>query len=235
MLYDYNKILNKIKKYKTKYNSTTNAEKKIYYMEKLIYYNRYQNGGYDISESIKIDVNIEQSIKEISDLINKTSLIDDTTITNLTTGINTIKDNYNNMKQQLVNSTTEFAKYNTKTKKSLIIIQELTNRLKLLDESTLQLIIKIINDMSKIDFNGMEWNQKLIKELGILMSEYKETNINNTLDRIDTLFNKQGNNQIHNDVKNFFNKIVKLRIDKISKNEKHNIRLDSLSKKFFKN
>ena len=51
--------------------------------------------------------------------------------------------------------------------------------------------------MSEIDFIGIEWNQELIVELGVLISDHKDTNVNMTLDKIDMIFSKQGNIKIY--------------------------------------
>jgi hypothetical protein len=253
MTYEYDKIIHKIKKYKIKYNNTNITNKKKYYIQKIIYYNQYinhQNGGGDNdieakgeglpnlikTHRIKLGEDVGRTIKEITDLVNRTSQIDDETITKLTTGINTIKDNYSNVKQQLVSSTTEFAKYNAETRESFNAILALVKRLRPLDDNTIQLIMGIIKEMSELDFIGIEWNQELIVELGVLMSDHKDTSANMTLDRIDMIFSKQGDIEIYKTVKEFFNTIVKPRIDEISKKEKYTIktfsRFAELSKNF---
>jgi len=254
MVYEYNKIIHKIKKYKIKYNSTNIMNKQRYYIQKIKYYNQYinhQHGGSlgddDIEEKaeglpnlirthrIKLGEDVGRTIREITDLVNRTSQIDDETITKLTTGITTIKDNYGNVKQQLIGSTTEFAKYNAETRESFNTILALIKRLRPLDEETIQIIMRIIKEMSELDFIGIEWNQELIVELGVLMSDRKDKSANMTLDRIDMIFNKQGNIKIYNAVIDFFNNTVKPRIDKISTNENYTIntltRLSELSNK----
>lgn len=250
MIYEYNKIIHKIKKYKMKYNSTNIINKQRYYIQKIKYYNQYINhqyGGNDMEKTeglpnlIRTHQNnlgedVERTIKEITDLVNRTSQIDDETITKLTTGITTIKDNYGNVKQQLIGSTTEFAKYNAKTKESFDTIFALIKRLKPLDEKTTQLITKIIKEMSEIDFIGIEWNQELIVELGVLISDHKDTNVNMTLDKIDMIFSKQGNIKIYKAVIDFFNTTVKPLINEMLVKEKYTIkifeRLNKLSKNF---
>jgi hypothetical protein len=68
------------------------------------------------------------------------------------------------------------------------------------------------------------------------MSDHKDTSANMTLDRIDMIFSKQGDIEIYKTVKEFFNTIVKPRIDEISKKEKYTIktfsRFAELSKNF---
>ena len=54
MIYEYNKIIHKIKKYKMKYNSTNIINKQRYYIQKIKYYNQYINhqyGGNDMEKT----------------------------------------------------------------------------------------------------------------------------------------------------------------------------------------
>jgi len=251
MTHKYNRIIYKLHKYKLKYNSTNILNKQQYYMQKMNYYNQYlhyQHGGLinekdELIESLeglpafinkernKFNDNIGETIKDITEIVKRTAKIDDQTIDGLTKGITTIKDNYDNIKQQLIGSTVEFAKYNTNVRDSFDKIAALIKRLKPLDDKIIQLIMKIIKEMSNIDFVGMEWNQELIMELGLLMSDHTDASMNETLDRIDDLFNKQGKILIYKDVVNFFNNVVKSRIDRTIYNIETLNRFDELSKK----